>query len=140
MPEIHVYEPALCCTSGVCGPELDQALVAFTADVAHVNESGGHVARHNLASDPHAFVDAESVRAFMHIAGSDGLPLTTVDGVTVLTGHYPDRAQLRQFAGLLDATPKGAPQPPMRSLNLISVTETCCPPSSEDGSTGGCCS
>ena len=43
MPEIHVYEPALCCTSGVCGPDLDQALVAFTADVAHVNEAGGHV-------------------------------------------------------------------------------------------------
>jgi hypothetical protein len=52
MPEIHVYEPALCCTSGVCRPELDQALVAFTADVAHVNGFGGHVARHNLASAP----------------------------------------------------------------------------------------
>lgn len=139
MPEIHVYEPALCCTSGVCGPELDQALVVFTADVAHVNEAGGHVARHNLASDPHAFVDAESVRAFMHVAGSDGLPLTTVDGVTVLTGRYPDRAQLRHFAGLVYAAPEGAAPAPLRSLNLVSVSEACCAPSSSDGSTGGCC-
>lgn len=138
MPEIHVYEPALCCTSGVCGPELDQALVAFTADVAHVKQSGGQVARHNLASDPHAFVDAENVRAFMHVAGSDGLPLTTVDGVTVLTGRYPDRAQLRQFAGLLDSIPEAAAATPLRSLDLISVTEACCTPSSCDGSTGCC--
>ena len=139
MPEIHVYEPALCCTSGVCGPELDQALVAFTADVAHLHESGGHVARHNLASDPHAFVDAENVRAFMHVAGSDGLPLTGVDGVTVLTGRYPDRAQLRQFAGLLDATSEAAAATPLRSLDIISVTEARCARSSADGSTGGCC-
>jgi arsenite-transporting ATPase len=139
MPEIHVYEPALCCTSGVCGPELDQALVAFTADVAHVNESGGQVARHNLASDPHAFVDAESVRAFMYVAGSDGLPLTPVDGVTVLTGRYPDRAQLRQFAGLVDPLPENAAATPLRSLGLVTVTEACRAPSSSDGPTGGCC-
>jgi Arsenical resistance operon protein ArsD len=147
MPEIHVYEPALCCTSGVCGPELDQALVTFTADAAHVNEAGGRVARHNLASDPHAFVDAESVRAFMHVAGSDGLPLTTVDGVTVLTGRYPDRSQLRRFAGLGCDGTEHDPRPPslaadmaapLRSLELTSVTQAACSPTAS-GSDSGCC-
>ena len=33
MPTIHVFEPALCCNTGVCGPDVDQALVDFTADL-----------------------------------------------------------------------------------------------------------
>jgi len=100
MSEVRVYEPALCCRTGVCGPELDQALVTFTADVAHVSGSGGSVARHNLASDPEAFIESDGIRNFLHVVGSEGLPVTTVDGVTVLTGRYPTREQLLRFAGL----------------------------------------
>jgi hypothetical protein len=145
MPEIHVYEPALCCTTGVCGPELDQDLVHFTADVSHVTEAGGQVARHNLASDPHAFVNDDTVRNFMHLAGSDGLPLTAVDGVTVLTGRYPTRAQLRRFAGLPDTeheatlVPVPGTEAPPRSLNLIGSTGAACVPGADDGTGGGCC-
>ena len=35
MPAIQVFEPALCCNTGVCGPDVDQALVSFTADLNH---------------------------------------------------------------------------------------------------------
>ena len=54
MPVINVYEPALCCSTGVCGPGLDQALVTFTADVDHLKSLGADISRHNLASDPGA--------------------------------------------------------------------------------------
>ena len=104
MREVDVYEPALCCATGVCGPELDQRPVTFTADVAHVTEAGGRIVRHNLASDPSAFVTDEQVRAFRHLAGSEGLPLTSVDGVTVLTCAYPTRDQLMRFAALAVGT------------------------------------
>ena len=40
------------------------------------------------------------MRSFLQVVGSDGLPLTVVDGVTVMTGGYPTRAQLLAFAGL----------------------------------------
>jgi arsenite methyltransferase len=103
MPSVRVYEPALCCNTGVCGPDVDQALVDFTADLNHLTEQGANVTRHNLANDPTAFAQDENVRAFLQVAGSDGLPLTTVDGVTVMTGSYPSREQLRRFAGLLPA-------------------------------------
>jgi SAM-dependent methyltransferase len=97
---IRVYEPALCCNTGVCGPDVDQALVEFTADLAHLVERGADIARHNLANDPMAFANDEAVRAFLHTAGSAGLPLVTVNGVTVVTGRYPSRAELERFAGL----------------------------------------
>ena len=111
MSAIRVFEPALCCNTGVCGPELDQSLVDFTADLTHLQTQGVDIARHNLANDPMAFASDESARAFLQVAGSDGLPLTLVDGVTVMTGSYPTRAQLLRFAGIADeqpVTPAGA--------------------------------
>ncbi len=108
-PAIHVYEPALCCNTGVCGPDVDQALVEFTADLDHLAARGADIFRHNLANDPSAFAEDDAVRAFLQVAGSEGLPLTTVDGVTVMTGRYPTRAQLLKFADLADdAVPAGA--------------------------------
>jgi SAM-dependent methyltransferase len=102
MPAVRVYEPALCCNTGVCGTDLDQDLVDFTADLNHLEQRGADISRHNLANDPTAFAADENVRAFLQVAGSDGLPLTTVDGVTVMTGSYPTRDQLVKFAGLSD--------------------------------------
>ena len=113
MPVIRIFEPALCCNTGVCGPDVDESLVRFTADLGHLTRAGADIARHNLANDPTAFAEAPAVRAFLHVAGSEGLPLTLVDGVTVQTGSYPTRARLLRYAGLpltapADATPAAA--------------------------------
>jgi len=95
---IEVFEPALCCNTGVCGTDPSQALISFTADCSYLASRGVRVLRHNLANDPQAFVDNGTVRAFLDVVGSAGLPLVLVDGVTVATGSYPDRAYLEQLA------------------------------------------
>lgn len=128
MPEVRVYEPALCCNTGVCGEDVDQSLVEFTADLNHLSEQGADIARHNLANDPLAFASQDSVRSFLEVAGSEGLPLTTVDGVTVLTGTYPTCDQLLRYTGLAQASlavPSGATE-------LDVAESTGCGPS-------GCC-
>ena len=124
MPTINIYEPALCCDTGVCGVEVDQSLVTLTADVRSLQELGADITRHNLASEPSAFTDDEMVRAFMHAVGSTGLPLTIVDGVTVAAGSYPTRETLRNLAGL------GSPTPASSSRLEIGLTEK---------AAGGCC-
>ncbi len=124
MPTIRIYETALCCDNGVCGVDVDQSLVTVTADVRGLQELGADITRHNLASDPTAFTDNETVRAFMHTVGSKGLPLTVVDGVTVATGAYPTKETLMDLAGL------GAPANiPTQRLDL-GLTEN---------AAGGCC-
>ena len=100
MKTIQVFEPALCCNTGVCGPNPAQELVTFTADLGYLQGQGVDIRRHNLANDPLAFAQAEPVRAFLETAGSDGLPLTLADGAVVLTGRYPTRTELARFAGL----------------------------------------
>lgn len=100
MPAIRIYEAALCCDTGVCGVDVDQSLVTITADVRSLQELGADISRHNLASDPTAFTEDETARAFLHTVGSKGLPLTVVDGVTVATGSYPTKEALMDLAGL----------------------------------------
>jgi hypothetical protein len=89
--------------------DSDDSLVVFTADMAFVKSQNGDIERHNMANDPMAFVTSETAKAFLEVAGSDGLPLTTVDGVTVMTGKYPTREQLLKFAGLEAVAPASAP-------------------------------
>lgn len=137
-PVIRVYEPALCCNTGVCGPDVDQALVSFTADLNHLAERGTDITRHNLANDPQAFAHDETVRAFLQVAGSEGLPLTTVDGVTVMTGTYPTREQLLRFAG-----PTEVPAVVPDGVTTLGLADTATDTASDSESCGcgptGCC-
>jgi arsenite-transporting ATPase len=130
MPTISVFEPALCCNTGVCGEDLDENLVTFTADAAWLNEQGGALTRHNLANDPLAFAHNSTVKGFLEIAGSAGLPLALVDGVTVLTGRYPTRGELASWAGL--DTPNAPPAGAL-TLSLADNSEPgCCAPGTSD--------
>lgn len=99
MAKIRIYEPALCCNTGVCGPDVDQALVTFSADLEFFAQLGVDIKRYNLANDPMSFAQNPIVTNFLEAAGSDGLPLVLVDDVTVLTGRYPTREMLARFAG-----------------------------------------
>jgi hypothetical protein len=128
MPEIHVYEQALCCDTGVCGPDVDQALVTFTADFTKLKGVGADVARHNLANDPSAFARNETVRAFLEVAGSEGLPLTLVDGVVAQTGTYPTLAQLLRYTRIGGVTQAVSPRGGVAQLGLTQRSGGCCGP------------
>lgn len=133
-PRVRVFEPALCCNTGVCGPDVDEALVRFTADLEHLCARGADIARHNLANDPTAFASEPAVAAYLRVAGSAGLPLVLVDGVTVATGRYPHRDELARLSGLGAA----AAAPAIRDLGLTPATAGgCC--GGESPSAGGCC-
>lgn len=130
MSKIEVFEPALCCATGVCGEDVDQALVTFSADMDYLRSNGGDIARYNLASEPQAFADNEAAKAFLHVSGSAGLPLILVDGVTAMTGRYPDRAQLATWAGLDEAA-----APTVGELGITTASEGgCC-----GGAASSCC-
>ncbi|MCA1783101.1 MAG: arsenite efflux transporter metallochaperone ArsD [Dermatophilaceae bacterium] len=100
MSVIEVFEPAMCCSTGVCGTDVPQELVTFSADLDWLRSQGGQIQRFNLASEPSAFTGRATVVEFLKVSGSSGLPLVLVDGVTAMTGRYPERDQLAQWANL----------------------------------------
>jgi thiamine pyrophosphate-dependent acetolactate synthase large subunit-like protein len=104
MKTIRVFDPALCCSTGVCGVDVDQSLVDFSADVDWAKQNGAQVERLNLSQQPLAFAENATVKAFLERSGQEALPLILVDGEVALAGRYPNRTELARWAGISDAT------------------------------------
>jgi hypothetical protein len=102
MPVLSVFDPALCCSNGVCGPEVDETLVRFAADVDWLKRRGLQVLRYNLATDAGAFASEPLVRQALQEGGTGCLPLVLLDGTIVARGTYPDRDALVRLAGIQD--------------------------------------
>ena len=109
MKTIQVYDPAMCCSSGVCGVDVDQALVNFSADVEWAKQNGAKIERLNLSSDPMAFVNNKTASAFLERSGAEALPLILVDGEMALAGRYPNRTELTRWAGITPAVAEEKP-------------------------------
>ncbi|MDA0190240.1 MAG: arsenite efflux transporter metallochaperone ArsD [Proteobacteria bacterium] len=124
MKKLEVFDPAMCCPTGVCGVEVDPVLARFAADLQWVETQGVAVSRHNLGQAPQAFAANPAVLKEME-AGMDRLPIVVVDGHIVSTGLYPSRAQLAQKLGLPAGDDAAAEKP--------AGTGKCCTPKS------GCC-
>ncbi|MEX2603834.1 MAG: arsenite efflux transporter metallochaperone ArsD, partial [Gracilimonas sp.] len=91
---LEVYDPAMCCSTGVCGPDVDDALADFANDVKWLKSQGVEVNRFNLGQEPEAFKMNQSVLSRLQKAGTECLPLILVNGEVVAEGGYPDREQL----------------------------------------------
>ncbi len=100
MPKIDVFDPPMCCPTGVCGPAVDPALPRFAGDLAWLRQSGVQVARYNLAQEPLAFTTNPVVLGVLKGQGLEGLPVVLVDGALASQGRYPSRDELASWAGL----------------------------------------
>jgi hypothetical protein len=100
MKQIQVFDPVLCCSTGVCGVDADQSLVNFAADADWARQKGVALERFNLGRDPMAFAGNAAVKGFLERAGQGALPLTLVDGEVALAGRYPTRSDLARWAGI----------------------------------------
>lgn len=103
MKKLQVFDPALCCSTGVCGVEVDQALVGFAADVDWAKQNGAQIERFNLAQQPMAFAENARVKSFLESSGQEGLPLVLLDGAIVMSGRYPSRDELAGWLGIAAA-------------------------------------
>jgi len=94
MSHLQVYDPAMCCSTGVCGPQVDPVLPKFAADLEWLKEQGHQVERFNLAQDAAQFADNRSVQQLLQDEGVECLPLILVDGQVVSRSTYPSRENL----------------------------------------------
>ncbi len=115
MTKLEIFDPAMCCATGVCGPQVDPKLANFEADLRWLAEQGADVTRYNLGSEPGAFAGSDLVRTILASGGEDVLPVVLVDGKLKWTGHYPSRDEL-----------------------AATLAPACCAPA-EEAAAGGCC-
>lgn len=133
MTTVRVFDPAMCCSTGVCGPSVEPRIVRFAADLDWLASRGVTVERFNLAQQPASFVEDASVKAALETLGEEALPLVKVDGRIRSTGTYPSREDLAAWAGI----PAGG------EAAAAENTGGCCAPSPGAGAgpatKSGCC-
>jgi hypothetical protein len=94
MATVEVFDPPMCCSTGVCVPSVDPALADFAADLAWLSDQGVHVERHNLSQEPGPFAESDVVRSLLSEHGDAALPVVVVEGELFSSGRYPSRDEL----------------------------------------------
>lgn len=138
---VRVFDPAMCCSTGVCGPDVDPELVRFAADVAWLESQGVRVERYNLAQQPGAFVSDPQVRRVLQESGEAALPLVMIGSVVKSSGAYPSRELLATWTGGYPDAGSAARRSTPLPLGEAQSTSCCTPAAAPSGtpSKGSCC-
>lgn len=100
MEQLDIYDPAMCCSTGVCGPAVDPELIRMSLVVNNLKKSGVHVSRFNLTGEPQAFVENAQVKKLLEEKGPGVLPVIIADGQIVKQGSYPTNDELVAWTGI----------------------------------------
>lgn len=95
--KIEIYDPAMCCSTGVCGPSVDPELVRIQEVLRKIQKQAPtvQVQRYGLTSEPQAFVANQAVADLLKNEGPQCLPLVFVDGDFASKGRYPSNEQIQ---------------------------------------------
>lgn len=99
MKKMAIYEPAMCCSTGVCGVGVDEDLLRISTVLSTLEKNDVVVERYNLSSSPQAFITNPVVNGHIRAKGLDVFPITVVNDEIVLSGRYPSN---EEFITLLD--------------------------------------
>lgn len=102
MANIRVYDPAQCCSTGVCGPDADETIAQFSSALEKARKSGVSIDRFTLGHQPGEYVKNTAVKSFLDSEGVDCLPIVFVGDEVLSKGDYPSRAELLASVGIED--------------------------------------
>jgi hypothetical protein len=94
MKVIEIYEPPLCCPTGVCGPAPDPELAALQEMILKLKKHGHSVERIAINQQPMRFMNNPIVKGILNSEGKESLPITLIEGKMVLKGRYPKYEEL----------------------------------------------
>jgi len=100
MKKMIIFEPAMCCSTGVCGPSVNKELLRITTVLNTLKNKGILIERYNLASNPQIFVDNKVINEILNIKGVEGLPVIMVDEVVIREGGYPTNNEICELLEL----------------------------------------
>ena len=98
--KIEIYDPVMCCSSGLCGPALDPVLVKMNDAVLALKKQGVEVERFNLAQQIKEFMTNKIVADLLSKNGKKILPIIIVNGKVFRTGQYPSYEDLCRVLGI----------------------------------------
>ncbi|MCP4073469.1 MAG: arsenite efflux transporter metallochaperone ArsD [Hyphomicrobiales bacterium] len=124
MTSLTIFDPAMCCSTGICGAEIDQKLVDFAADLDWLKSLGIDVKRINLSQEPTLFAENNLVKSVLEKSGVEGLPVIIAGDALKSSGQYPAREKLAEMAGL-------TPDQITSGSGIATISSGCCGGTSE---------
>ena len=93
--DVEIFDPPMCCPTGLCGPTLDETLLDVDEMVLELQAAGLRVERYQMTSHPQAFLANPAVMALVRERQLDALPITVVRQQILKSGEYPLIAEVR---------------------------------------------
>ena len=93
---VELFDPPMCCPTGLCGPELDQTLLDVSEMIMTLQAEGIGVERYQITSHPQKFMNNNDVMRLVREQQMAALPITAVHGQVVKVGAYPTLEELRK--------------------------------------------
>ena len=98
--KVEIYDPAMCCSTGLCGPAVDSVLVRMNDAILALKKQGVQVERFNLSQQISTVMANKQVAALLRENGKKALPVTIVNGEVLRTGEYPTYEELCKAIGI----------------------------------------
>ncbi len=65
MKKMQIYEPAMCCSTGLCGVGVDPELLRISTILNTLKRNGINIGRYNLTNAPQEFVNNKMVNEYL---------------------------------------------------------------------------
>ena len=130
MSKMVIYEPAMCCPTGLCGVGVDPELLRISTVVSNLEKIGVKIVRYNLTSAPQEFIKCAEVNRLI-TESTDVLPIVVLDGKVVIKGRYPTNDEIATMLGIPKSS-LGTTPPPAKVTIKRNSTGGC-------GCSGGKC-
>lgn len=96
---VELFDPPMCCPTGLCGPALDQILLDVNEFILTLRSRGIGVERYQMTSHPQQFMNNAEVMRLVREQQMAALPITVVHGRVIKVGAYPT---MDEVEGALD--------------------------------------
>ena len=96
MKKIEIFDPAMCCPTGLCGTNINPELMRIAVMIETLKKQAVVVTRHNLRDEPQVYVSNKTINEYLQQHGAEALPITLVDGEVAVTKGYPTTKQMSE--------------------------------------------
>jgi Arsenical resistance operon protein ArsD len=115
MKKVEIFDPAMCCSTGVCGPSVDPELTRVASAIYSLEKKGFNIKRYNLTSEPDKFAENGEVNRVLHEKGPDALPVVLVNDQVEKVGSYPSNEELGEW---FEVKPEELTEKPKSRLSI----------------------
>ena len=92
--DVELFDPPMCCPTGLCGPSLDQTLLDVNEMIMSLQRENLRVERYQMTSNPNAFLDNAEVMKLVREKQMEALPIIVVRGKVIKVGAYPSEDEV----------------------------------------------